>query len=355
MNIFVYRTPKCKTLSEFLDFNQLAYKSVDLWDQGLDEFGRLTLSPDMHNVSGCLLVMDVGTLLSIFNWKTSRDQLINFCKQNKIWVWDEIDSMVNCIRHYKVLTELNDLIKQDSITVFLDGELSSSHKLNSFNNIKFKIVPYNFFLHAPRIHNAKCNKKNCSKDFMLTTVKKITAPHREILFRQLQNINGLLDCGHVRYGAYSSQRIGHQSHQHTWNDGHPSMDLYNDSWLEIAPETLYRDGFFITEKTVKPIVTGTPFLTVGTCKFLEYLKQFGFRTFHGIIDERYDQEPLIEDRVKLMLGQLQDIIKNGSESFYHSCGDVLKHNQDRLLEIAGRKTHDMDIFLLNNLEQAGFK
>jgi hypothetical protein len=187
---------------------------------------------------------------------------------------------------------------------------------------------------------------------MLTTIRKPGRLHRDILWNQLTAVDGLIDRGHVRSGT---KRIGTQPHQHTWRDGYPSMDLYQDSWLEIAPERLYRDGYFITEKTVKPIATKTPFLTVSTRFYLEYLRQQGFQTFGNIIDESYDRQPLVEDRVKLMLEQLQDIIRNGSEAFYKECVPVLEHNQTRLFEISGGKQYVVDIFIAKQLEQLGIK
>jgi hypothetical protein len=72
-----------------------------------------------------------------------------------------------------------------------------------------------------------------------------------------------------------------------------------------------------------------------------------------VIDERYDQQPRIQDRVRLLLEQLQDIIRNGSQSFYQACRPVLEHNQARLCEIAGRRLYDVDLFIKQNLEEDG--
>lgn len=355
MKILAVKEPNLNTLAEYFDFNQIAYDSVDIWDPALDTFGRHIINQNLIESSDTLLIVGSTIFYKMCLWQPSCKNLIEFCNNgNVIWIYDEIDSLVNTLRYQSMLLNLSSQIRQGSIKIFLDGILSDKQPLNKIKNITFSVLPYSFFFQAPRIFKANSDKISCSKDFLLTMIKKIDRPHREILFDQLQRVPGLLTRGHVNYHV-QGKRIGDQPHQHKWGDGHPSMDLYLDSWLEIVPETLYRDGFFITEKTTKPIVTKTPFLVVSTCRYLEYLQRFGFKTFGNLIDERYDQEHRIEDRVKAMLVQLQDIIANGTESFYRECLPILKHNQSRLFEIVGRKQFETDIFIAKHLEEFGIK
>ena len=355
MNIISVRDKGLTRLTEYFDFNQIEYKLDDLWNPNLDTYGRNELTSDILNNGPTLLILSGNIFLKLCRWEPSVTQLIKFCsKNNKIWVWDDIDSLIGAIANQKIISKLDSHIPCDVISIFVDGEISNCHPLTELKNIQIKTFPYNFFLHQPRIQNAIVNKHNCSRDFMLTTVKKPGRTHRDILWNQLNAIDGLIDCGYTNYGL-GKTRIGQQSHQHNWSDGHPSMDLYQDSWLEIVPETLYQDGYFITEKTVKPIATKTPFLTVSTRFYIEYLQKQGFQTFGNIIDESYDQQPIVEDRIRLMLEQLQDIIHNGSEEFYKECASVLEHNQNRLLEINGRKQYVMDVFIAEQLHQLGIK
>ena len=354
MNIVVKDDKNITGITEYFDFNKISYTINPLWNSTVDQFGRNELPAELIQSNSTLLILDYNTFINLCTWTTSLAQLIKFCSNNKIWVWSNIDGLPISIHRQSTLISLDKQLASLCITVFIDGIVSDRHPLTKLKNIQLKSFPYNFFLHRPRIQNAIVDKHSCSRDFMLTTVKKHKRMHRDILWNQLNAINGLIERGHVNYGS-GKNRVGQQSHQHTWSDGHPSMDLYQDSWLEIAPETLYRDGYFITEKTVKPIATKTPFLTVSACFYLEYLRQQGFQTFGNIIDESYDQQPLVEDRVRLMLGQLQDIIRNGSEAFYKECTSVLEHNQNRLFEIDGRKQYVVDVFIAKQLEQLGIK
>lgn len=65
---------------------------------------------------------------------------------------------------------------------------------------------------------------------------------------------------------------------------------YNNTLCEIVLETLFDDTrLHLTEKTLRPIAVGHPFILCATSGSLEYLKDYGFRTFADIFDESYDQ------------------------------------------------------------------
>jgi hypothetical protein len=67
------------------------------------------------------------------------------------------------------------------------------------------------------------------------------------------------------------------------------LDDYNNSDFEIVLETLFNDSrLHFTEKILRPIACGCPFIVVGPKGSLQYLRQYGFQTFGTIIDERYD-------------------------------------------------------------------
>jgi hypothetical protein len=63
---------------------------------------------------------------------------------------------------------------------------------------------------------------------------------------------------------------------------------YNEYFLEIIVETDCITTEWITEKTVKNLYIGKPFLVMGGHGILEKIKTFGFKTFSPWIDETYD-------------------------------------------------------------------
>lgn len=71
---------------------------------------------------------------------------------------------------------------------------------------------------------------------------------------------------------------------------------YSSCGIEVVLETLFDDTRqHLTEKTLRPIATGCPFILAATPGSLEYLKNYGFKTFSDYIDESYDK---IQDPVK---------------------------------------------------------
>ena len=66
---------------------------------------------------------------------------------------------------------------------------------------------------------------------------------------------------------------------------------YQHCWFDVVLETLFDDPRLqLTEKILRPIACGKPFILAGTSGSLEYLKRYGFKTFGEFIDESYDAE-----------------------------------------------------------------
>jgi hypothetical protein len=95
-----------------------------------------------------------------------------------------------------------------------------------------------------------------------------------------------------------------------------------------------------------------PFMILSTCGYLQHLRDRGFRTFHGIIDESYDLEFRSQDRARKIIDQLEDIVRNGAREFYHTCMPILEHNRRMLAEIAGSWQYETDLFIYRCLENA---
>lgn len=65
---------------------------------------------------------------------------------------------------------------------------------------------------------------------------------------------------------------------------------YVNSAIEIVLETLFDDArHHLTEKTLRPIACGQPFMLMSTAGSLAYLRSYGFETFAPWIDETYDE------------------------------------------------------------------
>ena len=89
------------------------------------------------------------------------------------------------------------------------------------------------------------------------------------------------------------------------------IDKYTDkfyhSYLHIVCETFVSHIFF-SEKTYKPIKYFQPFVLINGQYSLQYLRNTGYRTFSGYIDESYDLESDNERRIELAIQASLDFI-----------------------------------------------
>lgn len=340
-------TQQTAKVAEFFDFNDIAYQQHAFFDPDLDH-GRFIMPRDHR---GCLAVLDHESFSQILEWPQGMASLVEYVRHNRVWVFGTHDVVLMLLRRSvrANVQNLDGMIASHSITLFLEATPSDRCYLSGLRNIGVQIYP-NWHFHAPRIRHGSVTKHTPTKDFMLTMTRKHGALHRQCLWQQLERRPELMSRGHVAYHqTRQHQWIGEQPRQHSWRSGYPSMDLYLDSWLEIVPETLFKDAYFFTEKTCKPLATKTPFLCISNRGYLQYLRNMGFRTFGSLIDESYDEESRVQDRAKRLVDTLDDIVQTGTADFYHASQDILEHNYQRLCELGGDWLNNLDTILAKHL------
>jgi len=107
---------------------------------------------------------------------------------------------------------------------------------------------------------------------------------------------------------------------------------YQSTELEVVLETLFDDDRLqLTEKILRPIACGHPFILVSTMGSLEYLRQYGFKTFDPIIIETYDTILDPADRLCAVVTELQRIASLGStekQKLYADLREIARYNQE---------------------------
>lgn len=105
------------------------------------------------------------------------------------------------------------------------------------------------------------------------------------------------------------------------------INIYNQTAYSLVCETnCDNDYVFFTEKTVKPILARRLFIMIGGRYQLARLRDLGFRTFNGIIDESYDEIERFEDRHQAALEQLNWLCKQPQEKILDQCREIVTHN-----------------------------
>jgi hypothetical protein len=117
---------------------------------------------------------------------------------------------------------------------------------------------------------------------------------------------------------------------------HASADFdlsdYKATNFEVVLETLFDDErLHLTEKTLRPIAVGQPFLLVATHGSLAYLRRYGFKTFASVIDESYDdiEDPVVrlETIVKLMK-TINEWTVDQQAQYMHQINYIVNYNRN---------------------------
>jgi hypothetical protein len=83
---------------------------------------------------------------------------------------------------------------------------------------------------------------------------------------------------------------------------------YRTIGIEVVLETLFDDQRQqLTEKAIRPLAAGCPFILVSTPGSLQYLRDYGFQTFSGLIDETYDTIVDPKARLEAIVAEMKRI------------------------------------------------
>lgn len=138
------------------------------------------------------------------------------------------------------------------------------------------------------------------------------------------NIHSLDSC------AVRDQYRGHI------NTNRSLLSWYHAFDIELVAETYtHGNAFFPTEKTVRPIVGSKSLLVYGPQNYLARLRDLGFRTWHDIWDESYDQLEGVErwQRIKTVIA---DLCTRDQTQLWQQCQAVTQHNRTHLDQLVAK-------------------
>ena len=98
----------------------------------------------------------------------------------------------------------------------------------------------------------------------------------------------------------------------------------------IILETVYDQRIHLTEKTLRPIACGHPFMILNGPGALEIIRSYGFKTFQPYINESYDKELGPMKRMDMVLKEMRRI-NNASEKYqqwiWNGCAEIAEYNK----------------------------
>ena len=139
------------------------------------------------------------------------------------------------------------------------------------------------------------------QNYCQTTVNPIE-PELDIHYKN-HNFKNLIWRPQTVLENYFSVSDAHSSYSANFN-----IEDYETTDVEIVLETLFDDDrLHLTEKILRPIACGQPFILASTPGSLEYLRSYGFKTFENIWDESYDQEQDPQERMRMIADLMKSI------------------------------------------------
>ena len=118
----------------------------------------------------------------------------------------------------------------------------------------------------------------------------------------------------------------------TWAQ-YSHLHLAAQSFINIVPTSTWRQ-----EKQQSPegrlpndfyisVVAKRPFIVVSNFpNYLDTIKDLGYKTFDGILDESYDKEPDLLKRIDLVVEQMKDLKEQDLQGILSKCNDIFTHN-----------------------------
>jgi hypothetical protein len=119
--------------------------------------------------------------------------------------------------------------------------------------------------------------------------------------------------------------------EHTVNDTAVRLELQEQAYINVVTETMFTepDTLFFSEKVYKPIVALQPFILLGSYQSLKVLHEQGYKTFHPIINEEYDELKNPDERFNAIVMEI-DRLSNLSHEEMHNlikeCADICIYN-----------------------------
>jgi hypothetical protein len=175
------------------------------------------------------------------------------------------------------------------------------------------------------------------KKFDFLYLNKYPRRHRIFLYKKLKD-NNLLNNSLYTFVRYNNRRLPAQYELPDLNgkdypiagrDQEIFEPPYNESSYHIVSETNDNDNdIFMTEKIWKPIMAKQPFIVHGNHGYLKKLREMGFKTFDGIIDESYDLEKDRNKKIDLITRSCQKLLMSKWKDVYANTKSQREHNYE---------------------------
>lgn len=310
----------------------------------MDQYYNFVLKPIEED---CVLIMSYENKIFSLDDYMLESWLTKFFQYNSYLVianpmgiessnWLHIFLVINQKKYLEVFKKFADriifyhcdIIEPEFLEKFKELRFVQTH--SSINIFKLPNFMRNYYHPLPR-----------SDKFLVTTIVR-DRKHRLMLKEEFENhgVKNYIGKFHANRSEANSHWIGKHNIGHHWVDGDIAWNLYDQVSFEVVPETHHEFVTHVTEKTYKPMIARIPFLVLSNPCFYKDLKNLGFKTFDGLIDESFAYKENLHDRVIGLINTVKDIQKNGAIDFYDAAQDICEHNFNHCYQLAGKEKYN---------------
>ena len=152
--------------------------------------------------------------------------------------------------------------------------------------------------------------------------------YRKLFLEHLAHIDS------VQLGSIKTQGSGLYNNKSDTIDSDSSATYNPQDFAQtrcsIVLETVYDQRIHLTEKTMRPLACGHPFMILNGPGALETIRSYGFKTFQPYINESYDKEQSPTKRMDMVLREMRRI-NSESEKYqkwiWEGCAEIAEHNK----------------------------
>jgi hypothetical protein len=132
-------------------------------------------------------------------------------------------------------------------------------------------------------------------------------------------------------------------------------NLFDETAFSLVVETsVFNGNFHVTEKTLRNFLLKQPFLVFSSQYFLRELRNIGFRTFEGIINEDYDSIECPKARCDAIIDESVRICnENAISRNIDEINAICEHNYNMMSKLqpyfANKLSKAIDKFFINTL------
>jgi hypothetical protein len=114
-------------------------------------------------------------------------------------------------------------------------------------------------------------------------------------------------------------------------------ELFNSARFNLVVETNIDliSEFHFTEKTLKPLIIGMPFIVMSSPYYLENMHKLGFRTFNELWNEDYDKIEDFKDRVTALIGLINNLTNFDWNKHKEKLQEIVNHNKINVIYNSG--------------------